>query len=185
VVERLRQFGRGVRGACDLELAIANYKKSLELNPKNDNGAERLKRLEAPAQPKPDAATLDKYLGTYELRPGFNITFTREGDKLFSQATGQPKFEMAADSPTEFHPLAFGARIVFATDGSSLTLYQGGRENRGETRCWKVTRLTSGRVAKPAASCGKSPMSAKLRITSRVSRPAARSLPLRSPPPSR
>jgi len=110
------------------ELAIANYKKSLELNPKNDNGAERLKRLEAPAQPKPDAATLDKYLGTFELRPGFNITFTREGDKLFSQATGQPKFEMAADSPTEFHPLAFRARIVFATDGSTLTLYQGGAE---------------------------------------------------------
>lgn len=112
----------------DRELAIANYKRSLELNPKNDNGAARLKRLEAPAQPKPDAATLDKYLGTFELRPGFNITFTREGDKLFSQATGQPKFEMAADSPTEFHPLAFRARIVFATDGSALTLYQGGAE---------------------------------------------------------
>ncbi|HJQ40613.1 MAG TPA: serine hydrolase [Thermoanaerobaculia bacterium] len=112
----------------DRDLAIANFKKSLELNPKNDNGAAALKRLEAPPQPKPDAATLDKYVGTYEIGPGFNITFTREGDRLFSQATGQPKFEVVADSPTEFHPLAFRARIVFAADGSSLTLYQGDRE---------------------------------------------------------
>jgi tetratricopeptide (TPR) repeat protein len=110
------------------ELAIENYKKSIELNPQNTNGIDRLKRLEGPPQPKPDAATLDKYLGTYELGPGFLIVFTREGDTLYSQATGQPKFEMAADSPTEFHPLAFRARIVFAEDGSSLTLYQGGRE---------------------------------------------------------
>jgi CubicO group peptidase (beta-lactamase class C family) len=31
----------------DKELAIENYKKSLELNPKNDNGAETLKKLQA------------------------------------------------------------------------------------------------------------------------------------------
>lgn len=112
----------------DRDLAIANYKKSLELNPKNTNAAERLKRLEAPPQPKPDAATLDKYVGTYQLEPGFNLAITREGDTLYSQATGQKTFELASDSPTEFHPLAFRARIVFAPDGSSLTLYQGGRE---------------------------------------------------------
>ena len=112
----------------DRELAIANYKKSLELNPQNTNGADRLKRLEAPAQPKPDAATLDKYVGTYELAPGFDLAITREGDTLYGQATGQPKFEMAADSPTEFHLLAVRASVTFAPDGSSLTLHQGGRD---------------------------------------------------------
>jgi predicted TPR repeat methyltransferase len=30
----------------DRELAIKNYKKSLELNPKNDNAANAIKRLE-------------------------------------------------------------------------------------------------------------------------------------------
>ena len=30
----------------DKELAIANYKKSLELNPKNSGGAQMLKKLE-------------------------------------------------------------------------------------------------------------------------------------------
>jgi CubicO group peptidase (beta-lactamase class C family) len=116
----------------DRDLAIANYKKSLELNPKNANGAKALERLEAPAQPKPDSATLDKYVGTYELAPGFNIVITRDGDKLYGQATGQDKFEMAADSPTEFHLLVVPARITFAADGSSLTLHQGGRDMPGK-----------------------------------------------------
>ena len=119
-------LGEAYAAHGDRELAIANYKKSLELNPKNTNAADALKRLEAPEQPKPDAATLDKYPGTYELEPGFNLVVTHEGDKLMSQATGQAKFELAADSATEFHPLAFRARLTFAPDGSSLTLHQGG-----------------------------------------------------------
>lgn len=36
-----------------------------------------------------DAATLDKYIGTYALAAGFNLAITREGHKLFAQATGQ------------------------------------------------------------------------------------------------
>lgn len=115
----------------DRDLAIANYKKSLELNPQNTNGAEALKRLENPPA-KIDAATLDRYAGTYELAPGFNIVITHEGDKLYGQATGQPKFEMAADSPTEFHLLVVPAKITFAADGSSLTLHQGGRDMPGK-----------------------------------------------------
>ena len=39
----------------DRDLAIANYKKSLELDPKNTNAVEAIKRLEAPETPKPDA----------------------------------------------------------------------------------------------------------------------------------
>ena len=35
----------------DKELAIANYKKSLELNPANSNGAAMLKKLQAEAKP--------------------------------------------------------------------------------------------------------------------------------------
>jgi len=113
------------------ELAIQNYKKSIELNPKNTNGVEALKRLENPPA-KIDAATLDKYVGTYELAPGFSIAVTREGETLFAQATGQAKFEMAADSPTEFHLLVVPAKITFAADGSSLTLHQGGRDMPGK-----------------------------------------------------
>jgi CubicO group peptidase (beta-lactamase class C family) len=115
----------------DRDLAIANYKKSLEMNPKNTNGADRLRMLEA-GPVKVDATTLDKYVGTYELAPGFNIVVTREGEKLYGQATGQNKFELVADSATEFHLTVVPAKITFAADGSSLTLHQGGRDMPGK-----------------------------------------------------
>jgi CubicO group peptidase (beta-lactamase class C family) len=109
------------------DLAIKNYKKSIELNPKNTNGVDALKRLEQPPAAV-EAATLDKYVGSYVLAPGFNLAITREGNTLFAQATGQPRVEMAADSPTEFHILAVKASITFAPDGSALTLHQGGQD---------------------------------------------------------
>ena len=39
-------LGEAYMANGDKELAIANYKKSLEMNPKNTNGAEMLKKLE-------------------------------------------------------------------------------------------------------------------------------------------
>ena len=115
----------------DRDLAIANYKKSLELDPKNTNAADAIKRLENPPA-KIDAAAVDKYVGTYELAPGFDIVVTREGETLYGQATGQPRFGMVADSATEFHLTVVAARITFAPDGSSLTLHQGGRDVPGK-----------------------------------------------------
>jgi CubicO group peptidase (beta-lactamase class C family) len=49
-------LGEAYAAHGDRELAIKNYRKSLELNPKNTNGAEAIKRLEQPAS-KVDAAT--------------------------------------------------------------------------------------------------------------------------------
>ena len=120
-------LGEAYAAHGDRDLAIKNYKKSIELNPANTNGKDALKRLEQPAVTV-DSAMLDKYVGTYALAPGFNLAITREGDKLFAQATGQSRVELAADSATEFHILAVKASITFAPDGSTLTLHQGGRD---------------------------------------------------------
>ncbi|HEY8181154.1 MAG TPA: serine hydrolase [Thermoanaerobaculia bacterium] len=120
-------LGEAYAAHGDRDLAIKNYKKSIELNPKNTNATDALKRLAQPAVTV-DSATLDKFVGNYSLAPGFNLAITREGDKLFAQATGQPRVELAADSPTEFHILAVKASITFAPDGSALTLHQGGRD---------------------------------------------------------
>jgi CubicO group peptidase (beta-lactamase class C family) len=120
-------LGEAYAAHGDRDLAIKTYKKSIELNPKNTNGVDALKRLEQPAVTV-DTATLEKYVGTYSLAPGFNLAITREGNKLFAQATGQPRVELAADSLTEFHILAVQASISFAPDGSALTLHQGGRD---------------------------------------------------------
>lgn len=75
---------------------------------------------------------LEEYVGRYELRPGFEIAFTREGGRLFSQATGQPRFEVFAEATDRFFLRAFEAQLHFRRSASGevegLTLLQGGRE---------------------------------------------------------
>jgi hypothetical protein len=80
---------------------------------------------------KPARCTLEQYAGTYELQPGFDLVVTVENGQLMTQATGQPKFQVYAESDTEFFPLDFPAEIEFVrTDGkvSAIVLHQGGHD---------------------------------------------------------
>lgn len=72
------------------------------------------------------AEVLEKYVGTYELVPSFRITVTRDGGRLFAQATGQPKFEIFPESETKFFYKVVPAQITFGE--KSLTLHQNGRD---------------------------------------------------------
>lgn len=92
-----------------------------------------------PQPPKEIAVTehqLDPLLGEYELAPGFIMSVTREGARLFMQATGQQRLEAFPSSPLEFFFKAVDARVVFilAADGraASLVLHQGGHEMPGQ-----------------------------------------------------
>ncbi|QQX77156.1 MULTISPECIES: serine hydrolase [Aequorivita] len=124
-----------------IELAIANYKKSIELNPGNQNGIDMLKMLgvETEGLAKdaivPDAV-LETYVGNYELKPGFVLTVTKEGNQLKAQATGQPGFEIFPKSETEFYVKVVAAQITFNKNSAgvveSLTLFQGGQEIVGK-----------------------------------------------------
>jgi len=58
------------------------------------------------------------YLGDYQLRPGFLLSFTSEGHQLMVQATGQPKFVMDASADNAFFTRAFVASVVFDPPGS-------------------------------------------------------------------
>lgn len=79
---------------------------------------------------------LDRYVGTYQLFPGFEIAVSRNGDQLSAQATGQPAFDIFPETETRFFLTAVDAQIEFegVEDGEadSITLYQGGREMPGE-----------------------------------------------------
>ena len=81
-------------------------------------------------------ADLDKFLGEYELAPGFNITVTREGARLFCQATGQPRFEVFAETPTRFFLKVVDAAVEFYPDDkgsvAKMVLFQGGQEIEGK-----------------------------------------------------
>ncbi len=97
------------------------------------------KEWHEPAPPKPTEATpavaiseaaLERYVGEYQLAPTFIITVTREGAKLFGQATGQQRFELTAESATKFAIAIVSAQIEFTVENdkaTQLTLYQGGQ----------------------------------------------------------
>jgi len=83
-----------------------------------------------------DAKVLDGLVGSYALAPTFVLTFTREGDRFYTQATGQPKFEVFAKSDKEFFLKVVDAQLTFITgpDGkaTSVILHQGGRDQEAK-----------------------------------------------------
>ena len=75
---------------------------------------------------------LAQYTGTYELQPGFDLVFTLEGDQLVSQATGQDKAPLFAESETKFFFKVVDAEIEFLKNDKGvvthLMLHQGAAE---------------------------------------------------------
>ena len=65
-----------------------------------------------------DAATLKKYVGKYELRPGLVITAMEVKGELFLQATGRPRWAAKAISETRFQLESAGAEVSFHKDSS-------------------------------------------------------------------
>lgn len=115
------------------EEAIEYYKKSLEMNPGNDNAVEKLKELGVEYKPKTVEVTEDllkKYEGEYQLQPNFVLYVRPEGNKLFVRATGQPEFEVYPESETKFYYKVVEAELEFKTDDdgnvNELILYQNG-----------------------------------------------------------
>lgn len=60
-----------------------------------------------------DPKTYDEYVGQYELAPNLIITVTRQGDRLMSQATGQPQFELLPESEIAFFIKDLSALFIF------------------------------------------------------------------------
>lgn len=116
--------------------AILDYKKSLELDPFSMNAIRKLNELgEKVADPKEatvEEKILDTYVGKYELRPSFAISITKEGGRLYTQATGQPRHELYAESDKKFFMKAVDDRILFVKNNQGtpekLILFQNGQE---------------------------------------------------------
>jgi CubicO group peptidase (beta-lactamase class C family) len=79
-----------------------------------------------------DPKILARYTGTYSLAPSFNLIITLVDGQLISQATGQGKLPLYAESDTKFFPKEVNAEIEFPKDetdpASQLILHQGGRD---------------------------------------------------------
>lgn len=81
---------------------------------------------------KIDPRRFERCTGFYRHPAGLIMTVTLEGDRFFLQLTGQPKFELFAESESNFFLKVVPAQITFAPadDGQAeaLTLHQGGYE---------------------------------------------------------
>jgi hypothetical protein len=81
-----------------------------------------------------DPGLYDRFTGLYQRGPNSMFTVTREGDRLFVQLTGQPKFEVFPESDREFFYKAVAAQITFVADGerppTELILHQNGSDFR-------------------------------------------------------
>ena len=79
-----------------------------------------------------DPKIIAQYAGTFALTPQFDLVFTVENGQLISQATGQQKIPLFAESETVFFPTVIDAKIEFFKDDQGkvthLVLHQSGHD---------------------------------------------------------
>jgi D-alanyl-D-alanine-carboxypeptidase/D-alanyl-D-alanine-endopeptidase len=79
-----------------------------------------------------DPKIFDKYVGSYQLAPNAILTVTRDGDRLFTQLTGQPKIQVFPEGERKFFLKVVDAQLTFDTDAqgqaTQVTLHQNGRD---------------------------------------------------------
>ena len=95
--------------------------------------AEKFAEQQKPRTPVAiDPKLLDGYVGRYKLAETAIFTVTREGDHLFAQLSGQPKFEVYPSGPKDFFYTVVAAQLTFVTDANGrakeLILHQNGRD---------------------------------------------------------
>ena len=77
-------------------------------------------------------ALLAQYVGDFQMAPQFVFTITKEGDRLFLQATGQDKLELFASREDHFFVKEVDAQIEFVKDDAgkynTAVLNQGGQK---------------------------------------------------------
>lgn len=134
-------YGEALMSLGKNDLAIKNYKKSVEINPANQNGIDMLKKLGVDTSDFVKEVIvaqdiLETYIGKYELMPGFILTISKEGSQMKAQATGQQILDIFPKSNEVFYLKAVVAQITFnkSENGKieSLTLLQGGQEMTGK-----------------------------------------------------
>ena len=117
------QFDSGVA----YELAAAFFKDAME-EEEEDDAADAGEFDSADYDPE----AFDEFAGRYSLdaSPNFILTFTREDDTFYAQATGQQRLEIVPTSDSTFRLLAVEASVTFLRDPEGdvegLTLHQNG-----------------------------------------------------------
>ena len=81
-----------------------------------------------------DPKLFDGYVGRYRFAPTVFLTVTRDGNRLFVQLTGQPAFEVFAESEKDYFLKVVDAQVTFETDAqgraTAVVLHQFGKDQR-------------------------------------------------------
>jgi hypothetical protein len=87
-------------------------------------------KVAAGAGVKPTAAEMDRYVGRYQLAPTLTIAVTHEGDRLFAQATNQPKVELFREAGRTYFVTVAPISMTFAegTPAPQVSVRQGGKD---------------------------------------------------------
>ena len=99
-------FVKGNRGKA---VKLIFYKSGMDVI------APRVKDI---AEAKVDPAVYDSLVGKFDYGNGVVLTVTHEGNHLFAQFTGQPKFEIFPKSETEYFWKVFDAQVTFMKDAA-------------------------------------------------------------------
>jgi CubicO group peptidase (beta-lactamase class C family) len=83
-------------------------------------------------------ATLQKYVGTYEVAPGATMTMRLDGDHLTTQLTNQRAIPVFAESETKFFLKVVDAQVEFFMDANGTVTHAVMYQNGGQR---KVMRL--------------------------------------------
>jgi CubicO group peptidase (beta-lactamase class C family) len=120
------EFGRGASG--EVEQVTYYQGEKAEVQRRTGAVAER-QVIKVPN------AILDTYLGRYQLSPDLFIDVSRDGERLFGQATGQPAMELFAMTETLFFTREVNAQVRFNKDADGapqLLLSHDGRNMPGK-----------------------------------------------------
>ncbi|HEX7287461.1 MAG TPA: serine hydrolase [Candidatus Angelobacter sp.] len=83
-------------------------------------------------QVKVDAKIFDEYAGRYRFGPSLILSIVREGDHLYTQAPGQPRFELFPVSEKEYFARIAHLEVKFVSDASGtvtgMMVHQGSRD---------------------------------------------------------
>ena len=117
-----------------------------EMDPEEEEGEAKAGDFDPAAY---DSEDFDEMVGRYALdaAPEFILTFTREGDTLYTQATGQSRLEIVPTSDSTFALSAVEASLTFHRDSDGeiegATLNQNGQRQHAtlleEYETWEPT----------------------------------------------
>jgi len=132
-------YAEGLLANGDTASAVKNYQISIEKNPGNQPAIDLLKSMNVKIEShtfKVKPEVLNMYSGEYQLAPNFILTVSTESDRIFTQATGQPKVEIYPKTETNFYLTIVDAQLDFVKNENGkvthLILHQNGRDMKAD-----------------------------------------------------